>query len=67
MTLKRTAIFLDPEDHRALFERALDESRRQGRRVTMAEMIRQAVKAYLVRGSEIKRKRKTHTKREAKG
>ncbi len=47
MTLKRTAIFLDPEDHRALFERALEESRRAGRRITMAEMIRQAVKLYL--------------------
>lgn len=47
MTLKRTMVFLDPEDHRALFERALDESRRHGRRVTMAEMVRQAVKEFL--------------------
>lgn len=47
MTLKRTMVFLDPEDHRALFDLALDESRKQGRRVTMAEMVRQSVKAYL--------------------
>jgi hypothetical protein len=67
MALKRTMIFLDPEDHRALFERALDESRRQGRRVTMAEMIRQAVKAYLVRGPEIQRKRETRPTKKAKG
>ncbi len=67
MALKRTMVFLDQEDHRALFERALDESRRQGRRVTMAEMIRQAVKAYLVRGSEITRKRESRPKKKAKG
>ena len=47
MTLKRTMIFLDPEDHQALFEQALEESRRAGRRVGMAEIIRRAVKAYL--------------------
>jgi hypothetical protein len=47
MTLKRTMIFLDPEDHRALFERALEESRQAGRRVGMAEIIRRAVKRYL--------------------
>jgi len=47
MTLKRTMVFLDPEDHRALFDLALDESRKLGRRVTMAEMVRQSVKAYL--------------------
>ena len=47
MTLKRTMIYLDPEDHRALFHLALDESRKQGRRVTMAEMIRESVKAFL--------------------
>ncbi len=58
MTLKRTMIFLDPEDHRALFERALEESRRAGRRVTMAEMIRQAVKLYLRGGAAAKRKKK---------
>jgi len=67
MALKRTMVFLDREDHRALFERALDESRRQGRRVTMAEMIRQAVKAYLVRGPEITRKSEIRPKRKAKG
>lgn len=47
MALKRTMIYLDPEDHRALFNLALDESRKQDRRVTMAEMIRESVKAYL--------------------
>ncbi len=52
MTLKRTMVFLDPEDHQALFDLALDESRRQRRRVTMAEMVRQAVREFL------KRKRK---------
>lgn len=67
MTLKRTMVFLDPEDHRALFERALDESRMQGRRVTMAEMIRQAVKAYLVRGQEMKSKSETRPTKKAKG
>jgi len=67
MALKRTMVFLDPGDHRALFELALDESRRQGRRVTMAEMIRQAVKAHLVRGQEITRKSETRSKKKAKG
>jgi len=47
MTLKRTMIFLDPEDHRALFERALEASRRAGHRIGMAEIIRRAVKVYL--------------------
>lgn len=60
MALKRTMVFLDPEDHRALFNLALDESRKQGRRVTMAEMMRQAVKAYL-------QKSETHPKKKAKG
>jgi len=67
MTLKRTAIFLDPEDHRMLFERALEESRKAGRRITMAEMIRQAVKAFLVSGPEITRKSKSRPKKKAKG
>lgn len=66
MTLKRTMVFLDPDDHRALFERALDESRRRGRRVTMAEMIRQAVKTYLTRSPEITRKRESRPKKKAK-
>ena len=43
----RTMIFLDPEDHRALFEIALEESRQAGRRVGMSDLIRRAVKAYL--------------------
>ncbi len=47
MAMKKTMIFLDPEDHRALFERALEESRQAGRRVGMAELIRRAVKTYL--------------------
>jgi hypothetical protein len=47
VTLKRTMIFLDPEDHRALFERALEESRQVGHRIGMAEIIRRAVKVYL--------------------
>ena len=47
MAMKRTMIFLDPEDHRALFEMALDESRKAGKRVGMADLIRRAVKAYL--------------------
>ena len=47
VTLKRTMIFLDPEDHRALFERALEESRQAGHRIGMAEIIRRAVKVYL--------------------
>ncbi len=60
MPLKRTMVFLDPEDHRALFELALDESRRQGRRVTMAEVLRQAVKDFLRRkGRRAKRKRRS--------
>lgn len=67
MPLKKTMIYLDPEDHRALFERALDESRRQGRRVTMAEMIRQAVKAYLTRSPEITRKSESRPTKKAKG
>lgn len=45
MALKRTTVFLDPRDYRALFELALEESRKAGRRVTVAEIIRQAVKA----------------------
>ena len=67
MTMKRTAIFLDPEDHRALFERALEESRKAGRRVTMAEMIRQAVKAFLVISPETTPKSKSRPKKKAKG
>ncbi len=55
MTLKRTMIFLDPEDHRALFELTLNESRKRGRRVTMAEIIRQAVKAHLRRARSRKK------------
>jgi hypothetical protein len=47
MTLRRTTIFLNEVEHRALFERALDESRESGQRVTMTEIIRRAVKAYL--------------------
>lgn len=47
MALKRTTVFLDPQDYRALFALALDESRKAGRRVTVAELIRQAVKARL--------------------
>jgi len=47
MALKRTAIFLDPQDHRALFRLSLQESQKEQRRVTMAEVIRRAVKAYL--------------------
>ncbi len=47
MTLKRTMIYLDAEDHRALSERAFEESRTSPQRVTMAELIRRAVKAYL--------------------
>jgi hypothetical protein len=47
MALKKTMMFLDPEDHRALFERALEESRQAGRRVSMSEIIRRAIKAYL--------------------
>ncbi len=58
MGLKRTMIFLDPEDHLALFERSLEESRKAGRRVTMAELIRQAVKLYLRGGSAASRKKK---------
>lgn len=58
MTLKRTAIFLDPEDHRALFELALEESRKAGRRITMAEMVRQSVKAYLQARHRIGRPKK---------
>lgn len=58
MTLKRTAIFLDLEDHRALFNLALDESRKQGRRITMAEMVRQSVKAYLQARNRIARPKK---------
>ncbi len=54
MALKRTMVFLDPQDHRALFELSLEESRKKGRRVTMAEIIRQAVKERL----RSKRKRK---------
>lgn len=44
MALKRTTVFLDPKDYRALFALALQESRKAGRRVTVAEIIRQAVK-----------------------
>jgi hypothetical protein len=47
MALRKTMMFLDPEDHRALFERALEESRQTGRRVSMSELIRRAIKAYL--------------------
>ena len=47
MALKKTMMFLDPEDHRALFERALEESRQAGRRVSLSEIIRRAIKAYL--------------------
>ncbi len=47
MTLKRTMIYLDAEDHRTLQDQAFEESRRGGQRVTMAEIIRRAVKAYL--------------------
>ncbi len=47
MMLKKTMIYLDEEDHRVLFNLALDESRKQGRRVSMTEMIREAVKAYV--------------------
>jgi Ribbon-helix-helix protein, copG family len=54
MTLRRTTIFLDAEEHRALFERALDESRKAGQRVTMTEIIRRAVKAYLQTALEAK-------------
>ncbi len=57
MALKRTMIFLDPEDHRALFELALDASRKAGRRITMAELIRQAVKLYL-RGIPARKRKK---------
>lgn len=45
MGLKRTTVFLDPQDYRALFAVALKESRKKGRRVTAAEIIRQTVKA----------------------
>lgn len=44
-TLKRTTVFLDPDDLQGLFRVALEESRKAGRRVTVAEIIRQAVKA----------------------
>jgi hypothetical protein len=47
MTLKKTMIYLHPEDHRALFERALEESRQAGHRIGMAEIIRRAVRVYL--------------------
>ena len=47
MTLRRTTIFLNEEEHRALFDRALDESRESGHRVTMTEIIRRSVQAYL--------------------
>ena len=47
MALKRTTIFLDSTEHQQLFERSLEESRKAGRRVTMTEIIRRAVKAYL--------------------
>lgn len=57
MTLRRTTIFLNEEEHRALFERALDESRQSGQRVTMTEIIRRAVKAYLGRAPEANPKR----------
>jgi len=59
MALKRTMIFLDPEDHRALFERALEESRQAGRRIGMAEIIRRAVKAYLQRTPGKTRRRRS--------
>ncbi len=62
MALKRTAIFLDPQDHRALFRLSLQESHKEGRRVTMAEVIRQAVKAYLKTqraAPRVRRKRRT--------
>lgn len=57
MALKRTMIFLDPQDHQALFELALEESRKAGRRVTMAEIIRQAVKGMLRAKRKAKRKK----------
>ncbi len=47
MALKRTMVFLDPEDHQALFELSLKKSQKARRRVSMAEIIRQAVKAHL--------------------
>lgn len=62
MALKRTAIFLDPQDHRALFRLSLQESHKEGRRVTMAEVIRQAVKAHLKTqraAPRVRRKRRT--------
>jgi Arc/MetJ-type ribon-helix-helix transcriptional regulator len=54
MTLRRTTIFLNEDEHRALFERALDESRETGQRVSMTEIIRRAVKAYLQPMTEAK-------------
>ncbi len=57
MALKRTTIFLNPTEHQQLFERALEESRTTGRRVSMTEIIRRALAIYLKTLPHTKRRR----------